>query len=659
MSVHSEAITYHWNQMDVWAAFIGMSVTPYKIPAGKLNKPKEYRHQQVVDLSLALSTEPATVARFFRDGYEWITVPEDVQAGTLLELFTTLWEKDKIKFAHFDPMMIMATTTARNVANIKGMSATSLLDSSLQPFGDLAALHFEYWGNSALRAEVLGGTFQPTEVLPFGLEALAFPMPWFGSDPLAAPLAMLVPQTIPTEKNGKKLEKVLARKPIKGAPIRAVATAKGTTAKTVHVTSVEPPRIELDGFAKQVFGPFFLDDNKLGQSKIRFRITIPLPAIKTVIQIFHASNCIFEESHEGGEFLIPGMHIWTWDGFDQDGVLDTGMMKQNMLSARVTVVDMMGRTAVATTEMGTGPDSIRWVDVRLDKRDKTAQIAVYAQFSNPSDVEIATLRIPLPGDHILGNALTAAGSAMGSNPGSNLLSMIPGLGGAMPEIPGVNLPELINNDELAIPIHVPSVLDIQPDQFTSIKSAIIEGIGFHWSRTVHIDGAEWTAMVSCRERSTDSVRTFLCKALPKALQDLGIGDGSPINDANTGGRSVNLATLGEGLPIINIWDDTDTYDERAETGAHELGHSVLRETHNFYYSLTHKGSSTVGQESSLEAPEYPLTGDGAEIDIMLYTAKASVVGHSVNKRPDDWRERTRAVEEDVLGLIWMSRVVFG
>src|SRR5947207_291591 len=102
MSVYSTTITYTWNQMDVWAAFIGLSVTPYKIPSDKLNKPKEYNHMQVVDLSLALSTEPATVARFFRDGYEWLDVPADVQASSLVDLFSKLWEKDKIKFAHFD-----------------------------------------------------------------------------------------------------------------------------------------------------------------------------------------------------------------------------------------------------------------------------------------------------------------------------------------------------------------------------------------------------------------------------------------------------------------------------------------------------------------------------------------------------------------------------
>lgn len=655
MTAHSDLIQYRWNQMDVWAAFIGLSVSPYKIPADRLNKPKQLHHGQLVDLSLSLSTEPATVGRFFREGYEWIDVPEGVSGGTLVELFSALYEHDKRKFAHFDPMMVMATTAARNVANVKAMTLTSIADANIQPFGDLALLHFEYWGNSWLRAEVLGGTFKPAEVLPFGLEFLSFPLPWFGSNPLAAPLAALVPQSIPTEKNGKKIEKVLARTQLKGAPIRAVANPDSTKKKAVTVVSIPPPRIELDGWGKQVLVPYFLKEWKTGESKIRFRITLPLPAVKTRIEILHAKNVIFHEEHSGGEFLIPGMHVWSWDGFDDDGILDTGLLKQNELSARVTVTDMAGRTAVGTTELGTGPGNIRWVDVRVDKRAKTIQVATYARFSRPSEVEITKLKIPLPGGGAIGEALTAGAAALGSNPVTSLAPMIPGLGGAMPEIPGVNLPEIINSNELSIPLTVPSVLDLEPDKHDMIKNAVIEGTGYHWSRaepgscSVRVNGEEWLLYVSCKERSNDAVRTFLCKALPQALQEIGLHDGSSFGQ-RFGERSVNLATFAEGLPIINIYEEGDEYDNLAKTGAHELGHSVLRETVNFYHSLTHKGTSTIGQVIEPSAPMLPAAGTGTEIDIMLYMQGSD---------PSDWRGRTRATEDDARGLVWMSQVVFG
>jgi hypothetical protein len=52
-----------------------------------------------------------------------------------------------------------------------------------------------------------------------------------------------------------------------------------------------------------------------------------------------------------------------------------------------------------------------------------------------------------------------------------------------------------------------------------------------------------------------------------------------------------------------------------ETGGHEWGHTVLQHAVGLTYSWTHKGSSTIFQNPSDSATNYPASGD---IDIMLY-----------------------------------------
>ncbi len=627
MGVHGARIRYTWTELDWLAALAGGSVTPYKIPSGSLEGSGHFEHGQVVDVPLGLSNDPPAVARFFRSGYEWVPLPEGVVAATLMDLFAALFAKDPLRFAHFDPVLVAAIAAARDFALAKTLSPTAVLDPSLQPFGDLALLHFEYWENGRWRANVVGETVRPFARPKSGPSR--FHLPWFGPHPWQAALIALAPQALPTAKGGAGIERVLARAPVRGAPIKALARPSGEAPVTMRVTTLPPPRIELDGWAKQTLVPFQLGEWKLGESKIRFRLTLPLPAARTRIEIFHSGSAIYAETHEGGEYLLPGVHVWSWDGYDQDGVLDTGLLAQNELSARLTVIDAAGRASVATTDIGTSYDAIRWVDARIDRNAKTVSVAVHARFSNPSEVELASFGVPLPNVH-------GAASA------------------GLPDIPGVAMAEVLSGGELPVALHIPSVFDAEPEQFATFRRLIVQGIAKHWSRpSIALDGQAWQIFVSCHERTSDSVRTFVAKRLPKALHQLGMMADAPIGGEKTdmGGRSVNLATIAEGLPIIDVWREDENDLRRAYVGAHELGHSVLRETHNFYYSLTHKGTSTPGQQPLPDAPALPAERSADEIDVMLYYGDSSV--------PEWTYNRTFATEDDARGLVWMAKVVFG
>lgn len=659
MSTHTDVVPYRWTNFDrlaasPWAPIPNLHLTPYRIPVSAVSWARDFAPGDRVDVSLGLTNDPSAVARFFREGYEWIDVPAEVSVGSnIMGLFEALYAHDRRKFAHLDPALNVVATAASTIANAPGTTIATAIDPNLLPFADLALLHFEHWGNTDLRAAVINDL------------STSFTIPLLDIDPLSTLMTSLVPLAIPTQLRGAKVEKVLARRPVKGVPIRAVPTTQPEPRqKQVRVMTLQPPRIELDRFDRQTLRPLRFTEWQPRASKIRFRIILPVSAYQTRIEILRGTSVYYAETHELGDFVLPGTHLWTWDGYDQDDVLDTTILKQNDLSARLTVVDIHGRTSVATTELGTAPGTVRWVDAKVMPRHRRIEVTVACRFTSPSDLEIAAFRIPLGP---LGGALSSMIGGLASIaaptgvPGASAVGMIPGLpslpsgGSLLPPYPGLPgpsmIPPVLNTNQLAMAVNFPPILDLDEERFSRLQTAVMAGIARHWSRTVSLEGVEWTIDVRCQLRNgADAQWTVLCRSVPEALNDPSIGFGK---------RSFNLATFMEGLPIVNIWEDgdDDTSEEvtdidaaRARVGAHELGHSVLRELKSFYYSLTHKGTSTIGQDPSASAPSWASYADG-EIDLMHYQSGGS--------RPADWQTRERAVEEDALALVGMATVSFG
>lgn len=101
-----------------------------------------------------------------------------------------------------------------------------------------------------------------------------------------------------------------------------------------------------------------------------------------------------------------------------------------------------------------------------------------------------------------------------------------------------------------------------------------------------------------------------------------------------------------------------------ETAAHEIGHEILQAIAGTTYSWQHKGSSyyllqdtkplegqetfwdkiTHWDEMDTHGENYPVSG---EIDLMKYYN-----GH----KPQKASERVIASEQDVLGLIWLTKI---
>ena len=97
----------------------------------------------------------------------------------------------------------------------------------------------------------------------------------------------------------------------------------------------------------------------------------------------------------------------------------------------------------------------------------------------------------------------------------------------------------------------------------------------------------------------------------------------------------------------NIWnyiDENKALLDFQETSAHEIGHKLLEDYGGKTYSYKHKGSSTWGQ-SPLKGTTYPKTG---EIDLMKYTDEDFL--------PKDFYERVVLSKEDVIGILWLSKI---
>ncbi|MFK8303492.1 hypothetical protein ACI75Y_11340 [Capnocytophaga stomatis] len=81
-----------------------------------------------------------------------------------------------------------------------------------------------------------------------------------------------------------------------------------------------------------------------------------------------------------------------------------------------------------------------------------------------------------------------------------------------------------------------------------------------------------------------------------------------------------------------------------ETAAHEIGHKLLEDYGGKKYSYKHKGTSSWGQ-NPLEGTTYPISG---EIDLMKYADEEYL--------PSNYYERIILSSEDVLSILWLSKI---
>ncbi|EAN4680378.1 hypothetical protein EHN46_15805 [Salmonella enterica] len=194
-----------------------------------------------------------------------------------------------------------------------------------------------------------------------------------------------------------------------------------------------------------------------------------------------------------------------------------------------------------------------------------------------------------------------------------------------------------------------------PLSFDELKKQAKEGVEFYWSRNGSRNNIGKNILT---KKGSYQVSVSACVNVSPAMSSFDLIECLD----EDGGRSTSLCGFrkvyhnigsfynklkGKGVSGSDI--TLFASQEFKLTAAHEMGHIVLDKYGtgtNQDYSWTHKGTSTILQNKRSGFP-MPLSG---EIDIMKYSDK------KVNF--DEIISRSIAANEDVNGLIWLSRIKF-
>ncbi len=289
-----------------------------------------------------------------------------------------------------------------------------------------------------------------------------------------------------------------------------------------------------------------------------------------------------------------------WDGFIND-IYDSRWFtdKNNRPSIKVQGINASGGTDAHTYEIETEFKDEKWADVVIDRSKKRIDVTIRVNIDSHIQVE-----------GISPNARTIAEIQVS--------------------------PQYVSSKP---------ILRNQTKTNQQLRDLVIAGMNKYWSRnsTTHtlitpnitVNGVSYEVFVNTV--ITDQ------NALPQAKVTF--------NTNNEWGRSNSFPIFRNVFYNVGYLEDDIWYYESQveadmrfeETFAHEMGHSIVWDYRGVWQSLTHEGSSTLGQDINGDY-NYPTTG---ELDLNKYAG---------NRKPPDFYERVVANETDVKGLLWVSRL---
>ena len=327
------------------------------------------------------------------------------------------------------------------------------------------------------------------------------------------------------------------------------------------------------------------------------------------------------------DYTKPGHYILFWNGFDSEGIYDSSIFDKKTFRARLTGIKGE-KKKTAEVSFRTEYAEVNWVDVRIDRNNKRMD---------------TTLRVNLKD-----------GGAEGLSPQEQSNIYEPAYTQTI--YPWDKIPREAIEKNKKEPIKE------RTRSFQDLERLALEGISYHWGRNRN------HAVAKNVEINSEKYEVFVN---PINTQNKAMDDVSLIyNTNNDWMRSGNPGTVTGVISAIgnlfsreavcynvgyiyeyyynNNWDYQQEKDEDVEfkfTTAHEIGHEILKAFGDVYYSYGHKGTgNTVTQKIKDGTPEYPSTG---EIDIMPYYP---------SNPPVSIYNRAVALERDVLGLIWLTKI---
>ena len=310
------------------------------------------------------------------------------------------------------------------------------------------------------------------------------------------------------------------------------------------------------------------------------------------------------------DYTKPGHYILFWNGFDSEGIYDSSIFDKKTFRARLTGIKGE-KKKTAEVSFRTEYAEVNWVDVRIDQNNKRID---------------TTLRVNLKD-----------GGAEGLSPQEQSNIYEPAYTQTI--YPWDKIPQKDIKKYKKEPIKE------RTKSFEELRDMALEGINKHWSRHAGNIGEGVQIGENFYEVFVNAEQNEKGMVAPRIIYFTN-------SENNNFNRSHNWFLSRKlfykvGYVKENIWnyiDENKALLDFQETSAHEIGHKLLEDYGGKTYSYKHKGSSTWGQ-SPLKGTTYPKTG---EIDLMKYTDEDFL--------PKDFYERVVLSKEDVIGILWLTKI---
>lgn len=326
------------------------------------------------------------------------------------------------------------------------------------------------------------------------------------------------------------------------------------------------------------------------------------------------------------DYTKPGHYILFWNGFDGEGIYDSSIFDKKTFRARLTGTKGE-KKKTAEVSFKTEYAEVNWVDVRIDQNNKRID---------------TTLRVNLKDGGAEG---LSCGSKTVRKSDYEEAAQRMGVQNPIEEdftltfCDWYKIPQEVIEEEQKEPIKE------RTKSFEELRDMALEGINKHWSRHAGNIGGGVQIGEDFYEVFVNAEQNEKGMVAPRIIYFTN-SENSNFNRSHNWFLSRKLFYK-VGYVKGNIWkyiDENKALLDFQETSAHEIGHKLLEDYGGKTYSYKHKGSSTWGQ-SPLKGTTYPTTG---EIDLMKYVDEDFL--------PKDFYERVVLSKEDVIGILWLSKI---
>lgn len=357
-------------------------------------------------------------------------------------------------------------------------------------------------------------------------------------------------------------------------------------------------------------------DNKFENKYISLSYTLSDNAQEVTLQIRDGEEEIYKKVITSPSEVSKGQHFWSWDGFDKNGILDTAKLtKAKRLNYKISV-KRKNRIYSETQYFKISYSEVNWVDVKINRPKKEIYVTLRVNLRDGGAEGLKGFRIQQT-------------SSFGT----------------------------YTNIEIDPPRDVPAAIlkkwghppiTSRTRSFENLRDLALKGIEKYWSRHSLNIGKNIKVNSETYQVFVEAIYDEKGMIAPKIIFFTNKKD-SNLNRSRNWFLSRELYyKVGYIQRDDNNWEyinELEAIVDFQKTAAHEIGHKLLEEYGDMWYSYKHKGTSTLVTQVPLENTPYPIIG---EIDLMKYSSDMYY--------PSDYYDRVILSEKDLKGLLWFTKM---